>query len=347
MTATEIDLKTDPYRPLVDPAAQVAEPGTNETGHAVWIAGVDYATAPKLVLADVSPEPWDGPPGPGNNWQAAPVPGREFVAVPPVVSDYVIRAKKAAVADLAGFDAILATFAPTMVAAVTAGRTKVEDALNRRATAHAHIGGGEELNARETAAYDAVTAMTQPDVVSGRADIKAAAKARADETIEWLKDCEYDALKALDELGAKRTTEADYRWALDMAQTLGLMGPRHSVPLLMNAMVLRPAARDGEGLGRAQALLPILKGLYDSGANGYHAPEVEDVIRLAEVVLRDAKWYAAHMKLRVARRAMWQVRVCAEEYVARDGQTPMMRVQTPQVKGQMQGRSAFAELGIK
>src|SRR5207249_744819 len=119
---------------------------------------------------------------------------------------------------------------------------------------------------------------------------------------------------ALEQIPLRRVSDEDYRWASDMTATLGLMGPKHSVPLLMNALVLRPAQTGGRDVGRAAALLPVLKGLYDSNANGYHVREVEDVIRLAEVVLRDAKWYTAHAKLRAAQAAQFKVQSYAEQF---------------------------------
>ncbi len=252
-----------------------------------------YADAPdpaeRPVPADVSVEPWDGDIG-------APTLGREYVIVPPAVRDYVVRAKAA------GNDAVLTD--PTLAGLGDfATLLTVDTSPDREALAKAWRTADDMGLDRET-----------PAARAARADIAATVQERANDTIDGLRRAEQQALHDLDQLPLKRVTEPDYKWASDMGQTLQLMGPKHSVPLLMNALVLRPASRDGEGAGKAAALLPILKGMHDADTNGYGTHEVANVIRLAEAVLRDAKWYGAHARLRAIRAAQFKVASYAEQF---------------------------------
>jgi hypothetical protein len=252
-----------------------------------------YADAPdpaeRPVPADVSVEPWDGDIG-------APTLGREYVIAPPAVRDYVVRVKAAgqAAADLDPTLAGLGDFAALLNLDATKGR----EALAKAWRTADEMGLDRETPAARVA----------------KADIAAAVQERADVVIDGLRRAEQQALHDLDQLPLKRVTEPDYKWASDMGQTLQLMGPKHSVPLLMNALVLRPASRDGEGAGKAAALLPILKGMHDADTNGYGTHEIANVIRLAEAVLRDAKWYGAHARLRAIRAAQFKVQSYAEQF---------------------------------
>jgi hypothetical protein len=133
---------------------------------------------------------------------------------------------------------------------------------------------------------------------------------------EQLAKVEREAMTDLTHGPGAQPTEADYSAANELSATLDVVPPGLAAPLLLQRLILDPAKT--AKLGLTAAALPLLRGRVGK-AELWQTPEIEDVLRLGEVLMRDQHWHRAHLRLRTAQATRFKVDGLAADYVAARG----------------------------
>jgi len=235
--------------------------------------------APERVVVDISIEPWeDGKSTTGD-------PGRFPMSVPRAVADHVMRVKHiAAQTSASDFTHVL-------------GALQKETAPARADLAHmdSDYEAAKQAGATEVQ-LQAITGLQLAARQQTRAQLEAAVNRVIGPVRETLATAERQAMHELEDRPGTRPTDADYAAASDLAKTLDLVPAPVAVPLLMERLVHSPATSGKTGL--TAAMLPLLKAR--QGNPSWQTPEVDDLLRLCQVVTRDSEWHGAHLRLRNA-----------------------------------------------
>jgi hypothetical protein len=279
-----------------------------------YIAGQAVeASADPRVLADAGPQPWDGNPS-GLTLDA----DRVLVSVPPRIRDYVIQQKKIAASLLEG-DATLAPLKNTW----TEFDTTTKPIRERRAAEQAQDAAERGYAQGPQQGMLEVRGLANDARAVG--EIRELLAAQVETKLKALDEAEQAARAELDDPKSWRPTAEDMAAVVELRQSIQLMGPTYAVPILLRQLVIEPAI-SGKGLGKATALLPIIRNLYETNhptgydqkgdprPRGWRTHEVEDVIAQAETVRQDAAYYANHQKLRQINIARFKLAVLADEY---------------------------------
>jgi hypothetical protein len=281
-----------------------------------YIAGqeIDAPVDPR-VLADIGPAPWDGTPGTLEN--GAP---REIVSVSPRLRDYIVQQKTLA-GSLLESDPVLGPLKDTWVQF----QATTKPIRDRCAAELAQI-DAERRYADNPHVKKMLDGRAQVARARALAERNTALQSQIDAKLEALKELEQTVRAEQADPQSWRPSAADMAAVVELRQSLQLMGPTYGVPILQRQLVTEPAVRN-QGHGKASALLPILRSMYESNfptgftasgdpkPRGYRTYEVADVIQQAEAVRRDSAYYANDFKLQAIQLARYKLGVLRSEWV--------------------------------